>query len=195
MGSQKVISLSHNPLRRPNINVLSFHVQNSFSFNIFLSEPFVPLTCPPILWCNNIEATFLATNLVFHARTKHVEIHYHFVREWIICKQLVVRFIYFKDQLANIMTKGLYTPCFLHLWSTLTIFPAQSACHVVVDQIDRIDQALAIAHVVPTPQRLPITVHAVTTSPPTLPITVYARPTSPALLTTSPSNLSSLTNR
>jgi hypothetical protein len=57
------------------------------------------------LWCDNLGATYLTANPVFHAWTKHIEIDFHFVRERVSAGELDVRFISSNDQLADVFTK------------------------------------------------------------------------------------------
>ena len=76
---------------------------------------------PPILWCDNIGATYLSANPVFHARMKHIEVDYHFVRERVSQKQLQIKFISSKDQLADIFTKPLPLPQFEACRRNLTL--------------------------------------------------------------------------
>lgn len=73
------------------------------------------------LWCKNICAKYLSENPVFHARTKHIEIDYHFVREQITMKQLDVRFIISADQLADGFTKPLGTCPFVWFRNNLNL--------------------------------------------------------------------------
>ncbi|KAK2980515.1 hypothetical protein RJ640_022517 [Escallonia rubra] len=66
-------------------------------------------TRAPTLWCDNLGATYLSANPVFHARMKHIEIDFHFVRDKVRRKELQVKFISTMDQIADILTKGLST--------------------------------------------------------------------------------------
>lgn len=91
-----------------------------------LQELHITIPHQPTLWCDNIGATFLASNLMFHAHTKHVEIDYYFVRENIASNALCVRFICSQDQLANLLTKPLPIPQFAHLRSKLNVISPHS---------------------------------------------------------------------
>ncbi|XP_028075976.1 uncharacterized protein LOC114278168 [Camellia sinensis] len=69
----------------------------------------------PTFWCENMYVISLSTNLVFHARSKHIEVDYHYVRETVAGKKLHIHHISSVDQLADLFTKPLSSPRFLYL--------------------------------------------------------------------------------
>ncbi|XP_028118057.1 uncharacterized protein LOC114315643 [Camellia sinensis] len=77
----------------------------------------------PTLWCDNLSAIALAHNPVFHARTKHIEVDYHFVREKVAAKKLAICHIASTDQIADILTKPLSVSRFQYLQGKLLVFP------------------------------------------------------------------------
>ena len=84
---------------------------------MLLKDLGVYLCAAPILWCDNVSALTIASNLVFHARTKHIEVNYHFVRELVLQHDLQVKFVASQDQLVDLLTKDLTSPLF-HLLSS-----------------------------------------------------------------------------
>jgi histone deacetylase 1/2 len=73
-----------------------------------LQELRVPHPPTARLWCDNLSAKYLSANPIFHARTKHIEIDFHFVRERVAQKLLDIRFISIGDQLVDGFTKPMY---------------------------------------------------------------------------------------
>jgi hypothetical protein len=86
-----------------------------------LKELRVPRQHTAILWCDNLGATYLTANPVFHARTKHIEIDFHFVRERVASGDLDVRFISTNDQLADVFTKPATRQMLEHFQSNLNL--------------------------------------------------------------------------
>jgi hypothetical protein len=72
-----------------------------------LAELGIKLQEPSCLWCDNLGATYLSANPVFHARAKHIEIDFHFVKERVASKQLRIQLVSTKEQLADGFTKAL----------------------------------------------------------------------------------------
>ncbi|XP_062173574.1 uncharacterized protein LOC133879040 [Alnus glutinosa] len=83
-----------------------------------ISIPSVPTLC-----CDNVSAIALASNPVFHARTKHIEVDYHLVHEKVVNRDISVKFISSGDQLADVFTKGLTSAQFLFFKSKLIVVP------------------------------------------------------------------------
>ncbi|KAI0524695.1 hypothetical protein KFK09_004077 [Dendrobium nobile] len=78
-------------------------------------------TGPTTIFCDNVSALALANNSVFHARTKHIEIYYHFISHHIKHGEISVQHIHSIDQSADILTKSLPINRFQHLRTKLTI--------------------------------------------------------------------------
>uniref|UniRef100_A0A803QCM3 Polyprotein n=1 Tax=Cannabis sativa TaxID=3483 RepID=A0A803QCM3_CANSA len=72
-----------------------------------LKEINFPLQSTPITWSDNMGASALAANPVYHARTKHIELNVHFVRDKVINKTPDIRYISSHDQVADCLTKSL----------------------------------------------------------------------------------------
>ena len=60
-----------------------------------------------VIHCDNLSSIQLARNPVFHARTKHIEVHYHYVRERVLAGDIDLVYISTEEQVADIFTKAL----------------------------------------------------------------------------------------
>ena len=70
-----------------------------------LHDLHIPLISPPVLYCDNLSALHMTVNPVFHARSKHIELDYHFVRERVALGKLITHHIPTTHQLADLFTK------------------------------------------------------------------------------------------
>lgn len=66
------------------------------------------------IFCDNQSALSLAKNPVYHARSKHIDIRYHFIRDAIKKKVFAAEYIPTEKQVADFLTKGL--PKAKHQW-------------------------------------------------------------------------------
>ncbi|KAH0709461.1 hypothetical protein KY284_010888, partial [Solanum tuberosum] len=66
----------------------------------------------PTIYCDNVGATNLCGNPIFHSRMKHIAVDFHFVCNQVQVKQVQVVHIQSTDQLADTLTKVLSKSAF-----------------------------------------------------------------------------------
>jgi hypothetical protein len=88
--------------------------QEAISLRSLLEEIGLPLKALT-LFMDNQSAIFQAQNSVVTARSKHIDIKHHFVRECLEQGRVQVKWISTKDQIADILTKALHSNQFKEL--------------------------------------------------------------------------------
>ena len=62
---------------------------------------------PTVIYCDNQSCIKLLVNLVFHDRSKHIDIRYHHIRDCVQRKIMLLSYVPTEDQDADILTKAL----------------------------------------------------------------------------------------
>ena len=80
-----------------------------------------------VIQTDNQSCIAIARNPVFHARTKHIEIQYHFVREKVLDGTISLEYYSTVDNAADIFTKPLPQQLLLTHSSSLGLGPQPGA--------------------------------------------------------------------
>ena len=83
----------------------------------------------PLILCDNISAQALVNNPIFHARSKHIEVAHHFVREKLIGGEISLEHIDTSSCIADLLTKPLAKSSFIKLRSNLGLI-SRSMLHL-----------------------------------------------------------------
>ncbi|GJY65031.1 retrovirus-related pol polyprotein from transposon TNT 1-94 [Tanacetum coccineum] len=77
-----------------------------------------------VIWCDNMSTIQLSSNAVFHGRSKHIDIRFHFLRDLVRDGVVELSYCSSEEQVADIMTKPLKLDQFLKLRNRLGMVEA-----------------------------------------------------------------------
>ena len=100
--------------------------QTLFGFSSFLHNSVRLWVAPPLLWCDNLGTQALTTNPVHHARTKHIELDVHYIRDLVATCKFEVRYVSSLHQPTDIFTKSLPVGRLPFLFSKLNVEPSST---------------------------------------------------------------------
>ena len=101
---QKTVSLSS---AEAEYRAIAKLVQELIWIKMMLKTLGVVHNQPMVVQCDSKSAIYIATNPVFHERTKHIEIDLHFVRDEVLKKEIQLHHVDSRSQLADILTKSI----------------------------------------------------------------------------------------
>lgn len=78
------------------------------------------------LSCDSQSAIHLAKNQVHHARTKHIDVRYHFIRDVVEEGHIFLTKVHTDDNSTDILTKVVSGNKFQHCLNLLNIIPYSS---------------------------------------------------------------------
>nr|BAM42649.1 Polyprotein [Arabidopsis thaliana] len=93
-----------------------------------LTELGIQLSHPPVIYCDNVGATYLCANPVFHSRMKHIALDYHFIRNQVQSGALRVVHVSTHDQLADTLTKPLSRVAFQNFSRKIGVIKVPPSC-------------------------------------------------------------------
>lgn len=81
---------------------------------------------PVVIYIDNKSAIDLAKNPFFHGRSKHIDIRYHFIRECVERREIVIKHVSTREQRADVLTKAMTAEKFEKMRSLLGIQKLQN---------------------------------------------------------------------
>jgi hypothetical protein len=76
---------------------------------------------PIPIYCDNTSAISISKNLMMHSKTKNIPIKYHFLWEQVAEKNIRVKYVGTKEQVADIFTKPLPRKAFEYFLQRLLL--------------------------------------------------------------------------
>ena len=94
-------------LQRPSILQCLWKLAKQVWLRKLLAGLFGQMLDPTVIHCDNQSYVKLSENLVSHDRSKHVEIKFHYIRDMVQRKAILMQYLPTNEQIADVLTKPL----------------------------------------------------------------------------------------